>query len=258
MDATESKTEFAARCNVSPGRVSQWIKAGQISASSLVGEGRASKIRIEAAIADLRRSRDISQSIGLNGFTTRLDTVPRDQSPTPSVASNNSGQADLVAQPATTTFATTRVSPAEGAGPPAAGTGAATVPANNQPELLRAEDTAEKIAQERLRQAQIQTRRVEREEALEIGRYMLTEDAEAQIARTASMVLSTVESGFNQIADAIAAEFQVPRRDVLHTMTKSFRSVREAASKAFAEKAAAIERAEAEATELSEAEEDLT
>jgi len=213
----ETKTQFALRCNVSQGRVSQWIAAGKIKPGSLEGDGRSARVRVEAALADLKRSLDVSQSIGLNGFTTRL------AAPEPS-------------RPEAASAAVT------GAPVP---TQASDAPPPQTPS--RADDTAEQIAQERLRQAQIQTRRAEREEALHVGRYMLREDAEAQIARTAGIVLTTVESGFNTMADALAAEFGIPRRDVLHTLTKSFRSVREAATRAFAEKAAAIARAEAEA-----------
>lgn len=220
-EAMETKGEFAARCRVSPGRVSQWISARKIKPTSLAGQGRAAKIIIDRALADLNRSLDVSQRVGLNGLGTRLGGA--------AAPADNEAPAAEPSAPA----------------PPAA-------PPPRDP----ADDVAERIAREKLRQAEIETRRREREEALSLGRYMLTEDAEAQIARTAGMVLTTVESGFNQIADAIAAEFGVPRRDVLHTMTKAFRSVRESATRAFAEKAAAIEAAEAEAAALEEAQDE--
>ncbi|MBZ9852809.1 hypothetical protein LB566_03300 [Mesorhizobium sp. CA13] len=209
--STETKTEFAARCNVSPGRVSQWIAAGKIKQTSLSGEGRSAKIVIAEALADLKRNLDITQSIGLNGLGTKL----------------NGGPPPPISLP----------------GAPSPET------PSNQSEPARPDDTAEQIAKERLALAKIQTRRAEREEALADGRYMVREDAEAQIARTASMVLTTVESGFNGMADALAAEFGIPRRDVLHTLNKSFRAVREAATRAFAEKAAAIAKAEADVHE---------
>ena len=204
--AVETKGAFAARCNVSAGRVSQWIAAGKIRPTSLDGEGRSAKVVVEAALADLRRTLDVSQSVGLNGFTTKL---------------NSTAEATAILLPQD--------------------------PAVSPP-LQRQDDTAEQIAQEKLRQAKIQTRRAEREEALATGRYMLREDAEAQIARTAGIVLTTVESGFNSMADALAAEFGLPRRDILHALTKSFRVVRETATRAFAEKEAAIAKAEAEAS----------
>jgi hypothetical protein len=214
---TETKTEFAARCNVTPGRVSQWIAAGKIKRASLSGEGRSAKIVINAALADLKRTLDVTQLVGLNGLGTKLNHgAPASEAPSP-----------LAPEP-----------------PPSA----------EPPRPI--DDTAEQIAKERLALARIQTRRAEREEALADGRYMYREDAEAQIARTASMVLTTVEGGFNTMADALAAEFGIPRRDVLHTLTKSFRTVREAATRAFADKAAAIAKAEAEVQGGDEEEDD--
>jgi len=49
-----SKSEFAAMINVSPGRVSQFIAAGQISQLAIVGSGQRAKIDAERAKADLR------------------------------------------------------------------------------------------------------------------------------------------------------------------------------------------------------------
>lgn len=232
VEATETKGEFAVRCNVTPGRVSQWIAAKKIKPTSLAGEGRAARIIIGRALADLNRTLDVSQRVGLNGLGTRLSVLADGAAIVPG---QGDGAGDALP-----------LAPAEAS--PSASAGA--------PLQLRdpADDIAERIAREKLRQAEIETRRREREEALQLGRYLLTEDAEAQMARTAGMVLTTVESGFNQIADALAAEFAIPRRDVLHTMTRAFRSVREAATRAFAEKAAAIAAAEAEAAAVDEAE----
>lgn len=213
---TETKGAFAVRCNVSPGRVSQWIAEGKIKTASLDGKGRAARIRITAALADLGRTLDVSQRLGLNGMGTRLAAT---------------------AEPAQTTAPT--------------GAGGGEQTASLQPPS-KVDDIAEQIAREKLEHARHETRKRQREEALTLGRYMLTEDAEAQIGRTAALVLTTVESGFNQMADEMAAEFGIPRRDLLHAMTKSFRSVREAASRGFAERARAIDEAarrEAEASD---------
>lgn len=71
-ELTESKGEFAKRCNVSPGRVSQWIKDGQIGPEALVGEGRSAKILIDVAVQQLQARRDVGQAVG-NGLDTRLE-----------------------------------------------------------------------------------------------------------------------------------------------------------------------------------------
>jgi hypothetical protein len=72
MEGSVSKGDFAAIIGVSPGRISQYIAAGKISAASLVGQGRNARIDVERAKADLRNSLDISQRLG-NGIDTRLD-----------------------------------------------------------------------------------------------------------------------------------------------------------------------------------------
>lgn len=67
-----SKSEFAALINVSAGRVSQFIAAGQISPSAIVGSGQRAKINVQQAKADLRLTLDVAQRLG-NGSETRLD-----------------------------------------------------------------------------------------------------------------------------------------------------------------------------------------
>lgn len=66
-----TKTEFAAICGVSKARVSQWIKEGKIGAGELDGQGRAAKIKVDAAIGKLKLRLDPGQRIG-NGLGTRL------------------------------------------------------------------------------------------------------------------------------------------------------------------------------------------
>ncbi len=69
-----SKSAFAAIINVSPGRVSQFIAAGQISSAAIVGSGQRAKIDVDRAKADLRLTLDVAQRLG-NGIDTRLDPV---------------------------------------------------------------------------------------------------------------------------------------------------------------------------------------
>jgi hypothetical protein len=71
----ETKSEFARRTNVSPGRVTQWIDAGKIGKDALVGEGRAARINVRVALAQLNRSLDIDQRGG-NGLLTNLAIPP--------------------------------------------------------------------------------------------------------------------------------------------------------------------------------------
>ncbi len=96
----------------------------------------------------------------------------------------------------------------------------------------------QEIAQEKLRQARMVTARMERDDALSVGKFMLTDEARAKIGSAASSVLVAVEAGLPEMADAIAAEYGLTSRDVLHTLMKAFRNVRANASRSFAEKEA--------------------
>ena len=70
-DLVEAKSSFAARINVSPSRVSQYIAEGKLGPDCLEGEGRGAKVKVAAALAALKVTLDISQRMG-NGATTRL------------------------------------------------------------------------------------------------------------------------------------------------------------------------------------------
>jgi hypothetical protein len=70
-----TKGEFAAMINVSPGRVSQYLAEGKISAEAIHGSGQRAKIDPVRAKADLRLTLDVSQRLG-NGIETRLDSDP--------------------------------------------------------------------------------------------------------------------------------------------------------------------------------------
>jgi hypothetical protein len=72
------KSEFARLCNVSNGRVSQWITAGYISGAAIVGEGRTAMIDVDVAMAQLKERLSVDERFGLNGLSTNLDgSAPR-------------------------------------------------------------------------------------------------------------------------------------------------------------------------------------
>lgn len=75
IDEIVSKGEFARRCNVTPGRVSQWISEGKIGPDELVGEGRAAQIRVAAAREKLKIRIDSGQRNG-HGLDTDLSSPP--------------------------------------------------------------------------------------------------------------------------------------------------------------------------------------
>ena len=62
-------------CNVSKGRVTQWITAGLIDGAAIVGEGRSAAIDVDIARAQLKERRAGNESCGLNGLSTNISTT---------------------------------------------------------------------------------------------------------------------------------------------------------------------------------------
>lgn len=206
MQETVTKGEFAEIAGVSAGRVSQWIAEGKIRAGSLDGEGRKARVIVASALKDLNRTLDVSQRIGLNGLKS-------------SVAREGLMDGEDQQQ------AGSDLPRPDGAG---------------SDRLLRSNEVADQIAQEKLRQAQIQTRQKEREEALETGRYMLADDARMAIGQTASKMLNAVEGGLQGMADLFSSEHGLVREEALHTLIKGFRHLREKLAEGFREEAQAL------------------
>jgi transposase len=73
---TIMKSEFAKRCNVSKGRVSQWLAAKQIDGTAIVGTGRKAKLDPVVALAQLKLRLSTDERFGLNGLWTNLDWLP--------------------------------------------------------------------------------------------------------------------------------------------------------------------------------------
>lgn len=102
------------------------------------------------------------------------------------------------------------------------------------------EPVHDELATERLKQQRIKTARAEREEALDVGRYMLTEAARREMGRAVAEAFKVMEQGLRDMANALSAEFSVPERDAQQVLQKSFRMVRAKAAESY--------RAQAEAT----------
>ncbi|ATE84646.1 hypothetical protein phi2LM21_p29 [Sinorhizobium phage phi2LM21] len=203
---TMTKGAFAAHIGVSAGRISQYIAEGKIYGDALEGEGRAAKIRPVIAQSQLQKTLEPSQRFGANGQASL-------NMPTRQPALNLSGRAPRPA--------------------------AVPAPSDpDEPELIVRDDVADKLAAERLRQQQIKTAQLEREEALEIGRYMLADDARRQTVKAVSEAFKVMELGIPAMAKAMAAQFGVPMHDVMHALLKSFRETRAKAAKDFASTAA--------------------
>lgn len=191
MQEAVSKGEFAALIGVSPGRVSQYLTEGKISAGALVGHGRNAKINVERAKADLRLTLDVSQRLG-NGIETNIEAGQ------PSVG--NTG------------------------GPPVF-----------DPEAPRGIDHEIKL--QKFEQLRRSNRNAAVAEARDAGILTETAAAKAELGRVASAMLDVFEGGINDMAMAVAAQFELPQRDVKHLLRRVFRQVREAAAKQMRDKA---------------------
>lgn len=183
---TMTKGAFAAHIGVSAGRISQYIAEGKIYGDALEGDGRTAKIRPAIARQQLQKTLEPSQRFGANGAA---------------VLKSSPVQPNL------------QLAPSDGASAP-------------PPRLTFTDDVADQLAAERLRQQQITTARLEREEALEVGRYMLADEARRQTVRAVSEAFKVMEQGIPEMAKAIAAQFGVPMHDATHALLKVFRDVR--------------------------------
>ena len=96
---------------------------------------------------------------------------------------------------------------------------------------------SDQIALEKLEQAKMQTARARREEALAEGRYIFADEARAEITRAVAMAYRVMEGGLADMATYLAGQFEVPQRDILHHLQRSFRDVRARAAQGFSESA---------------------
>jgi hypothetical protein len=87
------------------------------------------------------------------------------------------------------------------------------VPAS--PPLLK-DDPAKQILVERLEQEQRKNRMARIEEARQLGELVLAEDMQRAIGKALSDQLAIFTGMAPDIANAIAAKFELPQRDVLH------------------------------------------
>lgn len=188
-----SKGEFAAILGVSPGRVSQYIAAGQIFGEAIIGEGRYARIDVELAKAQLREVLDIGQRFG-NGLDTRLDAnvepVADDQ-----VDDDDDDDGDL--RPRRAVTRTIAVDPVE-----------------------------RQIKAAKLQGLQYTLREKAEAELARRGTYVRADEVAAAMSKIAGSMLNVFEGGLADIASAISARFEVPQRDVLHLLRTEFVNLR--------------------------------
>lgn len=193
-----TKGDFAALIGVSPGRVSQYISDGKIHGPALAGEGRSARIVVSVAQQQLQRTLEPSQRFGANGAALRtIAPAGHHQSP-----------------------AAPRREERRGGDP--------------GPEKLT---TADELADLRIRRERIITEREERNEQLEIGRYMLAADVRREMAKAVTSAYLVMEQGIAEMAADLSSKYELPQKDVQYALMASFRNVRTNASRSFKEKA---------------------
>lgn len=84
------------------------------------------------------------------------------------------------------------------------------------------------IAAQRLEELQRRNRRAAIEETQALGELVSAAAARAQAAREIRQVVTRFEGALGDLANAIAAEFKVTPRDVLHLLRGKFREIRRA------------------------------
>ncbi|MCJ7996678.1 hypothetical protein J5N58_06895 [Rhizobium cremeum] len=96
------------------------------------------------------------------------------------------------------------------------------------------------IKQQKLEAARRANRNAAINEARERGQLMDTDAGRAEMTRVASALMDVFDGGLSDMATAIAAEFQLPQRDVKHILRKEFRKLRETAAKQMKTKAVSV------------------
>ncbi|MDX0430474.1 hypothetical protein GOL30_04870 [Sinorhizobium medicae] len=99
----------------------------------------------------------------------------------------------------------------------------------------------DEVAAEKLKQQKITTARMEREEALELGRYMLTDDARREMVKAVAEAFKVMEQAIPEMAKAIAAQFSMSTHDATHVLLKAFRDHRAKKARDFADAAAELD-----------------
>jgi DNA-binding transcriptional regulator YdaS (Cro superfamily) len=103
----------------------------------------------------------------------------------------------------------------------------------------------EQIKREKLREIEFKNREALKKELASRGEYVRTIDVRVGYDQVAMGMVNVFEGALTDFAQAVAARFEVPQRDVLHLLRGEFRKVRasaaQAARRAGSELPAAIE-----------------
>lgn len=208
-----SQAQFARTCGVSRAAVSQWKSKDILRDDAFTKPGKTGKIIYAVAVEQVRRNRDIGQSLG-NGIATRTTTNDAAQVQPAASPPATGHQPSLPMQEAP------QAEPVPSEVPEPASPTAAPKPDTVEDQLKRAK------LEEQLRRNRLQAS----EEALRQGKLMDADDAREQMTRIAGMMLQIFEGALPDLAAAVAAQFDVPQRDVLHLLRAEFKKVRKTAA----------------------------
>lgn len=231
-----SQADFARAMGVSRAAVSQWKSKDILRDDAFTKPGKSGKIIYSVAVEQVRRNRDIGQSLG-NGIATR--TTVDDAAQVQPVAAPDTGPAP-VQQPSLPMAEAAPVEQAAPEAPAALSTPAAPKPDTVEDQLKRAK------LEEQLRRNRIQAA----DEALRQGMLMSADDAREQMTRIAGMMIQIFEGALPDFAAAMAAQFDIPQRDVLHLLRAEFKKVRKTAAMKERARADEVEKDVATSVEL--------
>jgi len=223
------KSDFAKMRNVSQGRVSQWIKAGQISGAAIIGEGRSAMIDSKLALVQLQERLSINERFGLNGLNTKLDDdvePPPEELKAPILV----GKGEPVGALNNAVEGPQEQSSTGPSDVSAPGESLPRAAAVRVIESGTSEDAAPvdaRIKAEKLKQNEILTRKQELEEKTRYGAYVLASDVTGELNRLTAEMVRIFEGCLPDIASAAAAKFQISQREVLHLLRAEFEQARE-------------------------------
>ena len=211
-----SQAEFARELGVSRAAVSQWKSKDILRDDAFTKPGKSGKIIYPVAVEQVRRNRDIGQSLG-NGIATRT---------TAGGAAEPRHTAALPPEPVSSQQPDLPMPETASADPMAT-----EIPASSTSSSASKVDTVEDQLKRAKLEEQLRRNRLQAsEEALRQGKLMDAGAAREQMTRIAGMMMQIFEGALPDFSAAVAAQFDVPQRDVLHLLRSEFKKVRKTAA----------------------------
>lgn len=210
--AVMTQAEFARDRGVTRQCVYQWKKTKILRDDAFVEVKGRTRINVAVAVEQLRKNRNLGQSLG-NGIGTRTD-VPEPEAAALQKSDGGGVSPGLPLDPGQEARESI-----DQVAPPAG------------PEAPSVEDLLKRA---RLDQQLAANRREAIRGAVEARQLVAADEERARLARIAAMMMQIFEGAMPEMATAVAADHGVPQRDVLHTLKQTFGKVRETAARKMA------------------------